>query len=143
VILGYDSWNYPNELQGDHGDHLLNARLYYKGPVDTEVWAYHLLDHENTDNGEFYLGKVSKTFPLYESDSLDVSVIPSFTVGLADNFYGSYGRTALTSGVAFDINGKDDKPFCQIFVNFQDGKKGNEDITYTGITFPVFSSGKK
>jgi len=142
ATVGYGSWNYPSEFLGAHGDHMIHGKLSYKGVVDIEGGLIHLLDYEDVDNGEFYFGKISKTFPIGKIGERKVSFTPSLGVGHTDNFYGQYGLATLTPGADFAISNKKGDPFCNLFVRFQDGKNSVDDLVYGGITFPI-SFGKK
>ena len=137
ATVGYGSWNYPSKLLGEHGDHILHGKVSHTGFLDIEGGLIHLIDHEDVDAGEFYFGKVSKTFELGNIGKTGFSVTPSLSMGSVDNFYSQYGFATLTPG--FDIGIKNDKgePFCNLFVRFQDGKNGVADFVYGGITFPI------
>jgi hypothetical protein len=135
--IGVCSWNYPSRILGEHGDQVIQGGLCYNGLIDIEGSFIHLIEHEDVDRGEFYSVKVSKTFPLGNPGDFGFSITPSHSIGHTDNFYGSYGHVTSTPGVALNVNNKKGEPFCKFFVNFQDGKKGVEDITWGGITFPI------
>ena len=137
TTVGYGSWNYPSKLLGEHGDHVLIGKVNYTGPVDIEAGLIHLMDHEDVDNGEFYFGKISKTFPIGKIGKTRISVIPSLSAGSVDNFYGQYGFVTLTPGLDFKIDNDKGEPFCNLFIRFQDGKNGADDFIYGGITFPI------
>jgi len=137
ATVGYASWNYPSKLLGKHGDHIFHGKVRYNGPVDIEGGLIHLMNHEDVDNGEFYFAKASKTFPIGKVFGRDISITPNVSVGSVDNFYGQDGLATITPGVGFNIENEKGKPFCRIFVNFQDGKNGADDLIYYGITFPM------
>lgn len=137
ATLGVGFWNYPNGDLGEHGDQTLQAKLTYAGPAKVEGGLIHLLKHEDVKAGDFYSVKFSKDFPIYESETLSVSAEPSFSLGFTDNFYGSNGYVTSTLGVTLNVNGKEGKPFCRIFVYSQDGHEGEDDFTWGGITFPI------
>jgi len=133
---------YPSKYLGEHGDQVLMGRINYTGPVDVEAGLIHLMDIEDVDNGEFYYGKISKTFPigilpLGRLGKTKVSVTPSVSVGGTDNFYGQYDLATITPGIGLNFDNEKDEPFCRVFVNFQDGKNGVDDFVYGGITFPI------
>ncbi len=133
LTAGYWRWNYPSELLGEHGDNVLNAGASYKGKIDFDARIIHLIAHDNVEDGDFFSGKISKTFPVYKKKNLKVSITPDISIGYSDNFYGVHGLTTITPGASLNFQkGKFD---FSLFVNVQDGKSGAEDLTYGGVRF--------
>ncbi len=138
ATAGYGSWIYPTRLLGEHGDHVFMGKINYKGPIDIEGSLIHLIEHEDVGNGELYSIKFSKEFPLGKIFEREVSAIPSFSTGTQHNLYGRYGTSTFTPGLDFKVSDKKGNPFCNLFLRFQDGKSGSDDLFYFGVTFPVF-----
>lgn len=130
--IGYEAWTSPSGLLGKHTDQVIRAGISHSGIVDTNFSWSHLLDNEDTNHGDLYNLEVSKTFGLSSNEDSSISITPSIKGSVANGFYGFEGLMHVTPGISLDFNKGNSN--TRVFMNFQDGKSGNPDQVYAGVS---------
>lgn len=133
VRTGYEYWDYPSGTFGDY-DSVLKAGAHYSGSFDLDFDLTQLLPTKTTpESGTRYYFKASKNFPLGKIWDTDVSLTPSISTALIDNYYGKTGNSQVTPGI--NIGFGKGKWSLNLFVNAQDGKiPGIYDKVWSGLS---------
>ncbi|OGJ21595.1 hypothetical protein A3K73_02880 [Candidatus Pacearchaeota archaeon RBG_13_36_9] len=117
---GYEFWDYPSGTFGDY-DNVLKAGAHYSGKLDLDFDLTHLLPTETTpESGTRYYFKASKNFPVGNLGDFDVSLTPSISTAIIDNYYRRTGHSQVTPGLNLGVAKKNWS--LNLFLNAQDAK---------------------
>lgn len=117
---GYEFWGYPSGTFGDY-DIALKTGAHYSGKIDLDFDLTQLLPTKTTpESGTRYYFKASKNFALGKVWDADVSLTPSISTAIIDNYYGRMGYSQITPGINLGIGEKHWN--LNLFLNAQDGK---------------------
>jgi len=101
---GYEYWGYPSGTFGDY-DSVLKAGAHYSGKFDLDFELTHLLPTKTTPkSGNRYYWRISKKFPIGKLGKTDISLTPSLSTSVIENYYGKTGHTQVTPGVSLGLN---------------------------------------
>ncbi|MFA5061099.1 MAG: hypothetical protein WC494_02190 [Candidatus Pacearchaeota archaeon] len=128
--IGFQHWYYPSGEFGTY-DNVFKAGLKLGGTIDLEYDLTHLLGHDETPTGDRHYFKASKTFNLGKISGTNVSITPSISTALLDDYYGTDGWSQITPGVSLDVS--KGKWNLKAFINQQHGKV-YDDLTWGGIS---------
>lgn len=132
IRVGGEYWDYPSGTFGEY-DGVIKAGANYAGPIDLDFDVTQLVGHDATQSGTRYYLKASKNFPLGKIAGADVSVKPSISTALIDNYYARTGHSQITPGIS--VGAKKGNLSLNFFINKQDGRMpGFKDHTWYGLS---------
>ena len=98
-------WDFPSKALGTQ-DYLFSAGISHTGTFDTSLDYFHIFGHQETENGNELVGRISKTFPLGEIEDVEFSATPRASLAWLDNFYGASGMSQGSVGLSLGAKRK-------------------------------------
>lgn len=118
--VGYQHWDYPTGTFGKH-DNVIRAGIKYSNILDWKYDFTHMFGHDLTPEGDRHYFKASKTFQIGKIRGADVSVTPSMSTSLIDDYFGLTGLSQVTPAVNLNLtkNFEKGKLSLNLFINDQ------------------------
>lgn len=118
--IGYQHWTYPTGTFGKY-DNVLRAGIKYSNILDWKYDLTHMFGHGSRPEGDRHYLKASKTFQLGKIGGADISVTPSISTSLVNNYFEFTGLSQITPGAVLSLNKNIDKGkfSLNLFINDQ------------------------